>query len=151
MKRYIHTVLAATILAATMTSCTKPQSDDYFGIEKFIGTFDYTETRIVTYGKETTVETKTGSLTITNPYGNELHLTAPFSIDAMFKSSGAQFQCDPVTVKDDDTDMKYQFSPGYMDTDGRTLHLGYTGLGSMKINGKKTSVSVTAELEGRKR
>ena len=151
MKRYILTVLAALMLAAAMTSCNKPQADDYFSIDKFVGTFSYTETRTLKYGKETTVEVKTGTLTITNPYGNELHITAPLATDAMFKSGGAQFQANSVTVKDDDTDMTFQFSPGYMDRDGVTLHFGYTGVGSVKVNGKKTSATMSAEIEGIKR
>jgi hypothetical protein len=66
-------------------------------------------------------------------------------------SGGLQFQCDKVLVQDDDNDMEYEFSPGYLESGDKKLVLGYTGHGKMKIDGKMTTCLVVSTITGTKR
>lgn len=152
MKHYIHILLAAALTLAAAVSCTKPGTEsDQQATNKFIGNYSYTETLSVTIGKDTSPETKTGTLTITSPSDGKLHLTAPFAVDARIVSGGLQFQCDKVYVQNDDNDMEYEFTLGYLDNDGKTLNLGYVGTGKKKVDGKMTTCRVVSIIVGTKR
>ena len=137
-------LIAAIILAVGIIT-------DRYCMNKYAGTYDYTETVSITCEGNVISKTKTGSLTITNATKTKLHLSAPFSVDASPRTLGTEFKCDAVEVKDDGTDMRYEFENGYLDGDNTTLHISYVGTGTVTFNGKKTPCKVVSTIEGTKR
>ena len=137
-------LIAAIILAVGIIT-------DRYCMNKYAGTYDYTETVSITCEGNVISKTKTGSLTITNATKTKLHLSAPFSVDASPRAFGTEFKCDAVEIKDNGTDIRYEFENGYLDGDNTTLHISYVGTGTVTFNGKKTSCKVVSTIEGTKR